>query len=440
MAWLGMMADSAGLLGFTSIGAGYLSHLIIAAVAGSIFGIIFRYQAHSYAAKISSGILYGLLWWIVGPLTLSPLLMGRGPTWDLVEAGDVFFNLIGHILFGGITGLAFYLLVNMYIRLWPPDEGYEPSQPARQRIVILGGGFGGVSAAQHLEKLAAHNDQIETTLVSQSNFMLFTPMLAEVASGSVEPQHISAPVRASCPHTRFLRAAVDSIDTETQSVRVHAGDQSPPETILYDHLILSLGSVPNYHGLPGMAEYSFTLKTLEDAIGLRNHVIALLEQADVESDPVERSRQLSFVVVGGGFAGTEMVAELFDLVHNILRYYPGINPEEIKFILIHSRDRILPELSIELAEYSLSKLQARGIKFILNARVSSASKNAVQLKDGRSIPTYTIVWTAGNQPSPILKTLPCERNQRGAVVTNSALQLQGIDNIWAVGDCAQIPD
>jgi NADH dehydrogenase len=165
-----------------------------------------------------------------------------------------------------------------------------------------------------------------------------------------------------------------------------------------------------------------------------------LERADVEPDPVERSRQLTFVVAGGGFAGTEMIAELFDLVHNILRYYPGINPEELKFILIHSRDRILPELSIELAEYSLSKLQSRGIKFILNSRVSSAMKNAVQLKDGRSIPTYTIVWTAGNQPSPILKTLPCERNQRGAVVTNSALQLQGIDNIWAVGDCAQIPD
>jgi NADH dehydrogenase len=435
-----MMSDTAGLLGLTSIGAGYLSHLIVAVAAGAGFGIIFRLQANSYAAQISNGMLYGLLWWIVGPLTLSPLLMGRVPTWGLLEAGHAFFNLIGHIAYGGITGFGFYVLVAVYLRRWAPTDSSEVPQPARKRIVILGGGFGGVSAAQHLEKLAAHHDHIETTLVSQSNYLLFTPMLAEVASSSLEAQHISAPVRASCPYTRFLRVAVDVIDTETQTIRVYAGDHMPAETIHYDHLILALGSVPTYYGLPGMAENSFTLKTLEDAVGLRNHVISLLERADVEPDPVERARQLTFVVAGAGFAGTEMIAELFDLAHSILRYYPRINPEELRFILIHSRKRILPELSAELADYSLAKLRARGIEFILNARVSGATESAVKLQDGRSIPTYTIVWTAGNQPNPILKTIPCERDRRGAVMTNGAMQVHGFDNVWAVGDCAQIPN
>jgi NADH dehydrogenase len=212
------------------------------------------------------------------------------------------------------------------------------------------------------------------------------------------------------------------------------------EALPYDHLVLALGAVPNYFGLPGMAEHSFSLKSLEDAMRLRNHVISLLERADVENDPDERRRQLTFVVAGGGFAGAEIVAELYDLAFNVLRYYPHVDPTELSFILIHSRERILTELSPGLANYALHKLQARGIKFMLQTRVSGATASAVLLRDGRAIPTYTIVWTAGNQPNPLLRTLPCERNRHGAVITDETLRVQGLANVWAIGDCAQIPD
>jgi NADH dehydrogenase len=204
--------------------------------------------------------------------------------------------------------------------------------------------------------------------------------------------------------------------------------------------VLALGSIPDYRGLPGLEEHAFTLKTLEDAMRLRNHVISLLERADVEPDPEERQRQLTFVVAGGGFAGTETVAELFDLAHDVLRYYPRIDPAELRFMLVHSRDRILPELSQALGDYSRGKLEDRGITCVLNARVAEATAEAVVLQDGRTIDTRTLVWTAGNQPNPLLATLPHELNRRGAIVTDETMRVVGVDDVWAVGDCAQIPD
>lgn len=436
-----MMADSLGLIGLVSLSGGALLHFFVSALVGAGFSVIFGHPGKSYAATISSGVLYSLLWWVVGPLTLSPLLMGRGPTWALDEAGAAFFNIVGHALYGGVLGLSFHALSAAYSR-WRPAVADEKatSPPDVARIVILGGGFAGVSTAQRLERLTARDQSVEVSLVSQSNYLLFTPMLSEVASSALQAQHISAPIRAASPHTRFLRAAVEVIDTDNQTLRVYAGHNLPLETLDYDHLVLALGSVPYYRGLPGMGEHAFTLKTLEDATRLRNHVIAMLERADVEPNPEERHRQLTFVVTGGGFAGTETVAEVFDLAHDVLRYYPRIDPAELRFVLVHSRDRILPELSPTLGHYSLHKLEDRGIEFILNARVAEAMPDAVVLQDGQAIPTYTLIWTAGNQPNPLLDTLPFERNRRGGIITDETLQVKGVSNIWAVGDCAQIPD
>ncbi|MCZ6529702.1 MAG: NAD(P)/FAD-dependent oxidoreductase [Chloroflexi bacterium] len=437
----GMMSDTAGLIGLTSIESGLALHLTVSTLAGAGYGALFRYQRGAYAAAISTGVIYGLIWWIVGPLTLSPILMGQGPTWSLGEAGASFLNLTGHILFGGITGFSFYVLVTAYERWFPEShEGVSAPPPPRTRVVILGGGFGGVSTAQRLEKLTARDESFDVTLVSQSNYLLFTPMLAEVASSALQAQHISTPVRAACPYTRFLRAAVEGIDTEAKTVRLLPGIDLPPESLEYDHLVLALGSVPYYHGLTGMEAHSFTLKTLEDATRLRNHVLAVLERADVEPEVVERRRQLTFVVVGGGFAGTEVVAELFDLVHGVLHYYPRIEREDLRFVLVHSRDRILPELSHQLAEYSLRKLRGRGIEFLLESRVTEATSEAVKLDEGRNIPTRTIVWTAGNQPNPLLKTIRGETDPRGAVIADRSLRVVGLDDVWAIGDCANVPD
>ena len=437
----GMALAVPGLLGIMLSGVGVAPHLLGSILLGAAFGAVLRHQPRGHAALLSAGLLYGLLWWIVGPITLGPLLGGQGPTWSLGEASAAFPSLIGHLLYGGVTGLGFYILIASYLRLRPePEPAPAPLEAPKRRVVVLGGGFGGMSTAQRLERLFARDPSLEITLVSQSNYLLFTPMLAEVASSGLEPQHISVPVRASCPHTRFHRGQVVDIKTEAQVVRVHSGGSVPAEELPYDHLVLALGSVPNYYGLPGMAEHSFKLKTLEDATQLRNHIIGMLEDVDVEPDDQERSTCLTFAVAGGGFAGTEAIAELFDMVHSVLHYYPTIRARDLRFVLIHSRDRILPELGPRLGDYALRKLQARGIEFMLDTRVAGAVPGAVLLSDGSSVPTHTLVWTAGNQPNPLLETLPCERNRAGAVVVNGALQVQGLTNVWAVGDCAEIPD
>ena len=430
-----------GLLGSNMSGPWLALHLAVSFPVGAGLAAISRFQPRNYASTMTVGGLYGLLWWIAGPLTLGALFDTGGPTWSLVDAATVFPSLIGHLLYGGLTGLGFYGLVTLYLRFWPePEAPTVPAEVQKNRVVILGGGFGGTSVAQRLERIFARDQNLEISLVSQSNYMLFTPMLAEVASSALEPQHISAPIRASCPRTRFRRAEIVSIDTTAETVRVHSGGSTPHEDVGYDHLVLALGSVANFFGLPGLEQNSFTLKNLEDATKLRNHVIGLLEQADAEPDDRTRRRQLTFVVAGGGFAGTEAIAELFDMVHSVRRYYPNITVDDLRFVLVHSRDRILPELSASLGAYALRKLEARGVEFLLGARVTGATGSAVLLDEGEPVPTNTVVWTAGNQPNPLLANLPCDRNPAGAVIVNSWLQVEGFSNVWAVGDCAQIPD
>jgi NADH dehydrogenase len=434
-----MMAEVTGLIGLPSSGAGLGLHLLISILSGVAFGAIFRYQPQGYAASLSNGLLFGLLAWIAIPLTLNPLLLGERPTWSLAEAGAAFPGLVGYLLYGGLTGLGFAGLVTQYLRLHPETELAAKSEPAR-RVLILGGGYAGMRAAQRLEQIYARDPDLEITLVSQSNFLLFTPMLAEVAASAVAAQHISTPLRAVCPRTRFFHAAVEAIDPNSQTVQVRANPITPVKTLLYDQLVLALGAVPNFYGLPGLEANAFTLKTLHDATDLRNHVISLLERADVESNESERRRLLTFVVAGAGFAGVEILASLFDMAHSILRYYPEIPRDELRFILVHSQSRILPELTPELALYAQRKLENRGAEFVLGVRVTGATPDKVQLNDGSHLPTCTLIWTAGNQPNPLLKTLPGELDRRGAVVTGSTLRVKGLTNVWAVGDCAVIPD
>ncbi len=431
--------EGVALVHVGSEGAEVALHLLIAVGLGALFAVVFRYQRDAYAAALGEGLLLGLLWWAVGALTLTPLLAADKPTWSIADAAAAFPDLVASLLFGVATALAYALLATLALARRPLRAA--PPAAAPVRILILGGGFGGVAAARRLERIFARRPEIEIAIVSESNYLLFTPMLAEVASGALEAQHISVPVRASCPRTRFYRAAAEAVDTDRRVVLVRPVVGGAPEELAYDHLVLAVGSVPTFRGLPGLAEQAFSLKLLEDASDLRNHVLAMLERADTEQDEPERRRRLTFVVAGGGFAGTELVAELFDLVHIVLRrYYPSVREEELRFVLVHSRDRILPELSAELADYALAKLRARGIEFVLGARVEAATAEEILLDGGRSIPTRTIVWTAGNEPSPLVAALPSERSRGGGVVADPALRVPGLENVWAIGDCAQIPD
>ena len=442
LAWQGqgMLSTPDGAIGWIGFGM-LLAYLLSAAVGGAAFGALFRYQPESPAFCTSGGLLFGLLWWIVGPLTLGALWTGHAPTWSARDAGAAFPSLVGYLLYGGVLGGGFYTLVGLHSRLYPPtDPTPLPSAGSRRHVVILGGGFGGVSAAQRLEQSLHRNREIKVTLVSQSNYLLFTPMLAEVAGGELEPQHIGVPLRAALPRTNLRRAEVEAIDTEDRIVWIRETPTSPPDSLRYDHLVLALGSIPHYHGIPSLEAHSFPLKTLEDGVRLRNHVIAMLESTSADLRVESGGCRLTFVVAGGGFAGTEVIAELFDFVHSVRGFYQQVHPQEPRFVLVHSGKRLLPELSPLLGEYALRKLLARGIEVLFNTQVTGATASWVLLSDGRRLPTHTLVWTAGNHPHPLLKTLPCERNRAGAVVDEATLRVKGHANVWAVGDCAQIPN
>jgi len=431
-------ADNVQLLPVDSGIASAILHLIAGAVLGATIAGLFESRPGGHASMISNGVLTGLLWWIVGPLSLTPILDGSSPRWTLAEAGNVFPNLIASLLFGAASALVIHVTIRSGLLPGLNLAGTTSNQPAKTtRVVVLGGGFGGVAVAKRFEQMADRNPHLDVTLVSPSNFLLFTPMLAEVVGSSLEPQHISAPIRAAVPRTRFVRSWATGIDTQAQVVRL---SDTTVQSLPYDHLVLAMGSVPNYRDLAGMAEHSFSLKSLDDATILRNHVITMMERADHELDAEERQRMLTFVVAGGGFAGTETVAEIFDLAFSALRYYPRVPIGELRFVLVHTRDRILPEISPELADYALTKLKERGIEFLLETSVAGATADSIQMADGTEIQTRTVVWTAGNQPNPLLRSVPGQHNRAGALLTHDTLQIVGHNNIWGVGDNAQIPD
>jgi NADH dehydrogenase len=378
------------------------------------------------AGGVIDGMLLGVLAWAVLTLTVLPAL-GQGAT-------ALFPALLVSLFAGGLVGPG----LQAALRQRSPVRRLSAPARGRQRVVILGGGFGGVAAARRFEQLLPWTPGLDVTLVSQDNSLLFTPMLAEVAAGSVAAANVSVPLRAACPRTRFRRAEVLGIDPARQAVQLRSagGDL---ESLRYDHLVLAVGAVPNLRGLPGVAANALTLKTLEDARRLRDHVIGRLEQADQEHDPRERRRWLTFVVAGGGFAGTEAVASVFDLVHSVLRYFPQVRPNEPRFVLVHGRERILPELGSRLAGYAHGKLQARGIELRLGTTVAAADAGGVVLDDGERLPARTLIWAAGSRPSPLLADLPLARHG-GAVLVDPILRVRGTANVWAVGDCARVPD
>ncbi len=414
--------------------------LVLSLVLGAVTGLVVGHRPRGQAGAAAVGLLLGLLGWLLWSLTVAPLLAGGPVTWTAEAAAASFGPLVAALFTGGVAALGAQLAS---VRLAPGGTAGRteraPALPTR-RVLVLGGGFAGVAVTQRLEQRLARRPDIEVALVSASNSLLFTPMLAEVAAGTLQARHVSAPLRAACPDTVIHRAVVEGVDPARHVVRLRADGADEPTELGYDQLVLALGATAHYRDLPGLAEHAWPLKTVDDALRLREHVIALLERADVEPDPAERQRQLTFVVAGGGFAGAELVAELVDLVHDVRRYYPRIDPTELRFVLVHSQDRILPELDRSLADFSLDQLRDRGIEAVLGARVASAGDDHVALADGRTLPTRTLVWTAGNRPNPLLATLPVPTVKSGAVACEPTLRVQGHDTIWALGDGAAVPD
>ena len=269
-----------------------------------------------------------------------------------------------------------------------------PSDSNRaKRVLILGSGFGGLYTALHLEKKLRREAAVEITLVNRENFFLFTPMLHEVAAGDLDVTHIVNPVRKLLRRTHFFNGNIRSIDLKERRVVVAHADDNHDHELSYDYLVLALGSVTNFYNLPGLAENALTMKSLSDAIRLRGRLIKNLEEADFECSCEDRSRLLTVVVAGGGFAGVETIASVNDFVREAIEFYPNLTEEQLRIVLIEATDVILPELGPELGAYARQKLARRGVQFLMKTAVKSVSNDEVNLSDGTSLRTNILVWT-----------------------------------------------
>ncbi len=308
----------------------------------------------------------------------------------------------------------------------------------KTRVIIAGGGFAGLSAAMYLDKNLARRDDVEVTLISRENFILFTPMLHEVAAGDLYPGDIVNPLRRILRHVKFVEAEVQAIDLSKRRVRCVGGVAKLPLEFEFDHLLLTLGSETNFFGLPGVSEWAVTMKSMFDAAMLRNRVLALLEEATLQTDVAARRRILTFVTAGGGFAGAETTGAINDFVRETVRYYPDLSEQLIRVVVIHPGDFLLPELGQELGDYAERKLRERKVDVIKGVRVASYDGLVVTLTNGESIPASTLIWTAGVKPSPVIAPLPCQK-ERGRLLVSEYLAVTGVPGLWAAGDCAAVP-
>lgn len=354
-----------------------------------------------------------------------------------------FWLLVNWVLFGALLGAILQIASDVASLVCGPEITPIASPSANPiRIVILGGGFGGMKTAECLERDLLGHAAVSISLVSETNALLFTPMLAEVAGSSLEPSHISVPLRSSLRRTHFVRGRVNRVDFEKRVVildRAGAEVGESSRELEYDHLVFALGAVSNYLNLTNVEKLAFDFKTLLDAIRIRNHVIEMFERADRETDSDSRKRLLTFVVAGGGFAGVELAGSLNDFAHGILPDYRNLDADELCVTLVHARDRILPELSETLAVYALEKMKQRGVAFRLGERLVDAQPGIVILSDGK-IATETLIWTAGTAPNHLIKTLAVPTNARGAILVDSTLAVSTLPGLWALGDCAAVTD
>lgn len=302
---------------------------------------------------------------------------------------------------------------------------------ARGGTLIVGGGFAGASVARLLGARGA-------TIVSPQNFMLFTPLLPEAASGTLEPRHAVVPLRAMCRHAELVVGTALDLDWERRVVtaETHAGRVE----IRYEQCVIAVGAEPRVVPLPGLAEHAVGFNSLADAIHLRNHVLEELEAADAEPEEGSVDRHLTFVFVGGGYAGVEALGELSDLVHDAIRYYPRLRGRRQRWVLVEAEEAILAQISRPLGRYAHDELVSRGVEVLTSTRLARVEKDGVELSDGSWVPTHTVVWTAGVRPSRKVAEWGLPLDERGRVRVTETLRVEGCDGLWALGDCARVPN
>ncbi|MGH9876338.1 MAG: NAD(P)/FAD-dependent oxidoreductase [Nitrososphaera sp.] len=477
-----------GVYSSASVFAGIAIHMVTAVSIGIAIGLFLYKTGILNISKLSNGLTYGLFagttvfvvffipvyQFVLAP-EISQTLAEAEPSMDQAEAAQLLaeslpLTMIGsivmHLVFGLTLGLASSLLsirfgsryrcskcnisfsrIDSYQRHTELVHGARPIE--LKRILILGGGFAGIEVLRRLQAAFQDNVRIDISLVSRDNFFLFTPMLPEVSSGMIETRHIMTPVRAFCKRARFYEANVESIDLKKRHVVItHAiGKEYEPvdsksHTLCYDYLVLALGSETHFFGMSDVAKNAFTMKSIGDAIVLRNHVINMLEQADVEhEDKNLRERLMTFVVVGGGFSGVETVGELNDFIRDSIKhFYHNINSKDARIILVNSGGRILPEVTEGLAEFALDKLRENGIEVMMNTRMVGLTAVSAKLNNGIEVACHTVIWAGGGRPEPMIADLYCEHDKTGRIMTNSYLEVEGHDGVYALGDSASATD
>jgi NADH dehydrogenase len=305
-------------------------------------------------------------------------------------------------------------------------------------VLILGGGFGGLTAARRLErKLAPHSATV--TLVSDVNFMLYTPLLPGAAAGTLEPRHVVVPLREQLRHTQLHLGVVTGADPERRVVAVRSVSGEDAE-LPYDQLIVALGSTSRTLPIPGLAEHAMGFKTLAEAIALRNRVISRLEQAEIEDDEDARRALLTFVFVGAGYAGLEGLAELQDFAADVIERYPRVRLDGVRFMLVEAKDRVMPEVPASLAAFATAELRKRGIEVRLSTTIEAVTAHTVTLAGGEVVPATTLAWTAGVKPHPVVAELGLPLARSGRIVADRFCAVQDHPGVWAIGDAAAVPD
>ena len=318
---------------------------------------------------------------------------------------------------------------------------YRSEPPWPHRVLVLGGGFAGVETARHLEKLTRRRDDVEVWLVSRENFTLFTPLLPEVCSGTLEARHCVTALRAQLrrPSSWAVTGRVEAIDLDGSVVSVMGGD-GDLHRLHYDSLVLALGGETATFGIKGIREFAVGMKTLADAFALRNRIIEMLERAELEDDPDERRAQLTFVVGGAGFSGVETAGEIEDFIRRVrTRYYPKIGRDEPKGHIVELKQRVLPEMPEEMGAYAARMLAKRGYQIHLGTPLNEVREDGVVVGDGTFIPSRTVIWTGGVQPSSVVREAGIEVDKAGRAVTQPTMQTSR-QGVWAIGDCALIPN
>ncbi|MDE1765626.1 MAG: NAD(P)/FAD-dependent oxidoreductase [Thaumarchaeota archaeon] len=468
-------------IGSNSIIVGISIHVFVATIIGIIGGLIlYRALKVLNISKISNGIIFGIISGIVvfviffipiNQFLLAPnmaeVLTQLDPKMTFLESTDfvqknytqtVIDGVVSHLVWGITVGMTSSVLTTKFgaryrchtcdiqfskIPTFEKHKKYihDNPSPLMKRILILGGGFAGTGVLRRIQDAFEDYVDVDIRLVAEDNFLLFTPMLPEISSGTIEPRHITTPVRTFCKRAKFYEATVDSISLKEKRVTIVRPFDLKKTELQYDYLVLAMGSRTNFFGNKNIEKYSMTIKTLGDAMHIRNHILTMLESADQEDDPNIQSKLMTFVVAGGGFSGVETVSEINDFVRESAEnFYRNIDNDKIRAILVSAGEKILPEVGPELGDFAAKAIEKAGVEIISKTKIVDAGKDFVVLDNQETISCGTIIWAGGVAIDPVISKLECEHDKIGRVTVDGQLRLRQYTNVFALGDCASIND